>query len=113
MSFYAKMDDIRDAGYAGIGICQEALENLNFIWQSMQYFVNGVRMEGAAGESLITYINEVHGSIIAGLEEAISSLSMNLTIYFNGYTKYVDSDVHAVLDEYEITDIIKSYDSLF
>ena len=114
MSFRASNDDIQLVYGSAVQLLNDSMTQLTDVSTVLNDFLkNELIIVGKTGDNLRNYIGEVHMAILAGLQESIYDLLLRVTIYANGYTENIDSDPHALLDEFQLGQIKKYYDSKY
>ncbi|MBC1357357.1 deaminase domain-containing protein [Listeria booriae] len=99
MSYLIKYDDITNfSGYAGQKL-NTYQEQLTLIQNSLQGIVGLDQLKGSAADSIKTYLNEVHSSLIASIQQLITEYQAHFLLYKDGYYQEIDSDPHTQIDE--------------
>lgn len=99
MSYLIKYDDITNfSGYAGQKL-NTYQEQLTLIQNSLQGIVGLNQLKGSAADSIKNYLNEVHSSLIASIQQLITEYQAHFLLYKDGYYQEIDSDPHTQIDE--------------
>ncbi|MBC1573434.1 hypothetical protein HCJ57_11155 [Listeria booriae] len=99
MSYLIKYDDITNfSGYAGQKL-NTYQEQLTLIQNSLQGIVGLDQLKGSAADSIKNYLNEVHSSLIASIQQLITEYQAHFLLYKDGYYQEIDSDPHTQIDE--------------
>ncbi|MBC1501369.1 hypothetical protein HB943_12220 [Listeria weihenstephanensis] len=99
MSYLIKYDDITSfSSYAGQKL-NGYQEQLDAIQGSLDGIAGLEQLKGSAADSIKNYLNEVHTSLIASIQQLIMEYQSRLLLYKDGYYEGIDSDLHAQIDE--------------
>lgn len=74
-------------------------EQLNTIQGSLQGIAGLDQLKGSAADSIKNYLNEVHTSLIASIQQSITEYQTRLLLYNDGYYEAIDADPHTQVDE--------------
>lgn len=83
-------DDIWEATSKGSAKCNEWLNKLQELSNSLNSFIESDSFKGQAATSVKDYLGEVHGVLIAMIGSVVQSYSVLATNYYGGYTRTVD-----------------------
>lgn len=89
-----------------VGAWQEQLEE---IAGAIEVLSGSDNMSGSGADSIRSYMQTVHSTILATISELLSSHCVKCRLYMTDYQRSVDTDLHAVIVEDELSDLIPQY----
>lgn len=111
MSFKVNYDAL-DGLYNGINTqTSNWLQRLEALQSVVETLAESGNISGKGADNIKQYISSVHGTIIGLLANVLSLHSANCLLYKQDYQQNVDTDLHAIIHETELSDIKTRIDS--
>lgn len=104
MSYIVQFDSLDQLYWGVSGQAVKWMDELEQIRLKVQTLVNSPNMSGEAANNIRSYFDTIHSPTIGLLSQLISLHMSNCLLYKNDYQSKVDSDLHAVIHEDELTD---------
>ena len=111
MSFKVNYDSL-DGLYNGINTqTSNWLQKLETLQSVVESLSESKSISGKGAENIKQYISSVHGTIIGLLANVLSLHSSNCLLYKQDYQQNIDTDLHAIIHESELSDIKSKIDA--
>lgn len=111
MGYKVDLDALDTLYYSINNKAVEWSDSLGEVYDSVNALAASECITGAGAENIKSYLSEVHSMVIGLLGQIIASHTDNCLLYKRDYQDNIDSSVHAVIHEDELTDIASKLQS--
>ena len=101
--------DTLDGLYNGLSAqANQWLERFQLLQTAVEVLSGSKSISGPGADSIRSYFENVHGTIIGLLASLVSLHSANCLLYKQDYQQNIDQDLHAIIHETELNQIKRS-----
>ncbi len=105
MGYYVDFDSLFAANCTAKQISGQWATQVGEVSKRYGVILSNNAFSGEAADHIKSYVQEVHGVILASIQELLANYFTKVSLYTDGYMKGIDTNIHAVLPETDLNTV--------